>query len=224
MISARQLSKSYLEADGRPVPILQEATLKVARGEFLAVMGPSGSGKSTLLQLVGGLDLDFTGELEVAGQRLRGLDDRALSHFRNASIGFVFQSFHLLPHLDARANVALPGNFVGRAAGGDLERAEAALARVGLAGKAGRMPAQLSGGERQRVALARALFLAPPLLLCDEPTGNLDAGSGAEVRALLGALHAEGQTLVVVTHDPAMAAVASRRVRLSGGALVEERP
>ncbi|MBM4380265.1 MAG: ABC transporter ATP-binding protein [Deltaproteobacteria bacterium] len=198
--------------------------MEVARGEFLAVMGPSGSGKSTLLQLVGGLDLDFTGELEVAGQRLRGLDDRALSRFRNASIGFVFQSFHLLPHLDARANVALPAHFSGEATAGDAARAEAALSRVGLAGKARRLPAQLSGGERQRVALARALFMAPPLLLCDEPTGNLDAGSGAEVRGLLGALHGQGQTLVVVTHDPAMAAVASRCVRLVGGALVEVRP
>jgi putative ABC transport system ATP-binding protein len=224
MISARHLSKAYREADGRAVPILEGASLEIARGDFVAVTGPSGSGKSTLLQLVGGLDLDFSGELEVAGQRLRGLDDVALSRFRNASIGFVFQSFHLLPHLDARSNVALPAHFAGGPVARDVERAEAALARVGLSGKARRMPAQLSGGERQRVALARALFMEPPLLLCDEPTGNLDAASGAEVRALLVALHAQGQTLVVVTHDPAMAAVASRRVRLEGGALVEEGP
>jgi putative ABC transport system ATP-binding protein len=224
MISARGLGKRYREADGGAVSILDGASLDVARGEFVAVTGPSGSGKSTLLQLLGGLDRTFDGELVVGGQSLRGMEDAALSRFRNATIGFVFQSFHLLPHLDARANVALPASFTGLPTPGDAPRAEAALQRVGLAGKERRMPSQLSGGERQRVALARALFMAPPLLLCDEPTGNLDAAAGAVVRELLGALHAQGQTLVVVTHDPAMAAAAGRRLRLSGGTLVEERP
>ena len=205
-------------------PVLRSLDLSVRAGEFVAVIGPSGSGKSTLLQIIGGLDVVYGGEVSVAGTPLRGLGDRALSRFRNAQIGFVFQSFHLVPQLSARENVRLPAFFsVDGALGAESEaRAEAVLARVGLKTKGARLPAQLSGGERQRVAIARALYAKPPLLLCDEPTGNLDARTGAEVIELFQSLHAEGLTLLTVTHEERMSAAAGRVVRLADGKLVAE--
>lgn len=205
-------------------PVLRSLDLSVRAGEFVAVIGPSGSGKSTLLQIIGGLDVFYGGEVSVAGTPLRGLGDRALSRFRNAQIGFVFQSFHLVPQLSARENVRLPAFFsVDGALGAESEaRAEAVLARVGLKTKGARLPAQLSGGERQRVAIARALYAKPPLLLCDEPTGNLDARTGAEVIELFQSLHAEGLTLLTVTHEERMSAASGRVVRLADGKLVAE--
>jgi putative ABC transport system ATP-binding protein len=194
--------------------VLDGVDLDVAQGELVAVMGRSGSGKSTLLHILGGLDSTYTGEVTVAGVSLRGLDDRALSRFRNTTVGFVFQSFHLVPGLNALDNVALPA-FFGEG-GGD---ARSALERVGLGAKATRQPSQLSGGERQRVAIARALFCRPKVLFCDEPTGNLDAATGAEIIALFKSLNAEGLTVLAVTHEERVSAAAGRVLRLEGGRL-----
>jgi putative ABC transport system ATP-binding protein len=216
--------KRYRSADGASPAVLDGADLAVAEGEMVAVVGPSGCGKSTLLNLVGGLDADFEGEVEVAGQRLRGLDDRALAAFRNRTVGFVFQSFNLLAPLTALENVLLPSYF--RDGGGESSakgRAEEALAQVGLSNKARRRPAELSGGERQRVAIARALFGRPRVILCDEPTGNLDAATGAEVIAFFARLSREQrQTLLVATHEERVWRAAGRVVRLAEGRLLEE--
>lgn len=214
MISARGLSRAFSDGEGGTLRVLDGVDLDVAQGEFVAVMGRSGSGKSTLLHILGGLDSTYTGEVNVAGVSLRGLDDRALSRFRNTTVGFVFQSFHLVPGLNALDNVALP-SFFGEG-GGD---ARAALERVGLAAKATRQPSQLSGGERQRVAIARALFCKPKVLFCDEPTGNLDAATGAEIIALFKSLNAEGLTVLAVTHEERVSAAAGRVLRLEGGRL-----
>ena len=187
------------------------------------MVGASGSGKSTLLHVLGGLDTDYQGELEVAGQSLRGLDDAALSRLRNSEVGFIFQSFHLVPGMSALENVRLPAHFTpGMGVAAQEERARGVLQRVGLAGKEGRSPARLSGGERQRVAIARALFCQPKVLLCDEPTGNLDPATGQGIIDLFGSLQAEGLTLLVVTHEPQMSGAAERVLRLEGGKLEPE--
>ena len=228
MITARNLSKRY-PAEGAEGPsadarVLDGLSLDVARGEFVAVVGPSGSGKSTLLHVLGGLDVQFEGEVEVAGQRLTALSEVALARFRNTQVGFVFQSFHLVPALAALENVLMPAYFsaggVGAASRG---RALAALARVGLREKADRVPSQLSGGERQRVAIARALFNDPAVLFCDEPTGNLDAVTGSEIISLFQTLHREGLTLLAVTHEDRMSAAAQRVLRLKDGKLQPEK-
>ena len=198
MISIRGVRKTYPDAEGHPLQVLTGADLSVAEGEMLAVVGPSGCGKSTLLNIVGGLDTDYEGEVVVAGSKLTGLPDRALAAFRNKTVGFVFQSFNLLAPLSALENVLLPSFFAagsGEASGELEERALAALARVGLQDKARRRPPELSGGERQRVAIARALFGQPRLILCDEPTGNLDARTGAEVIDFFVGLAREGGRL-----------------------------
>lgn len=221
MISAKALRKSYVEADGREVRVLDGLSLEIAQGEFVAVVGPSGSGKSTLLHILGGLDVDYQGEVSVAGARVTGLSDKALAHFRNEQVGFVFQSFHLIPNMTALQNVTLPGYFAGTRADAD-QRAAAALDRVGLSAKKDRVPTQLSGGERQRVAIARALFMKPKVLFCDEPTGNLDARTGAEIIDLFKALNREGLTLLAVTHEERMSAAAQRTLRLKDGLLVPE--
>ncbi len=218
MISVSALCRRYEDPAG-PVPVLDGVELHVAPGEFLAVVGRSGSGKSTLLHVLGGLDSAFTGEVEVAGTRLRGLGDAALSRFRNEQVGFVFQSFHLVPGLTALDNVALPAAFGASARADVVAQAHEALARVGLGDKAGRLPSQLSGGERQRVAIARALFNRPKVLLCDEPTGNLDAQTADEVVALFGELNRAGLTVVAVTHEDRLRAAASRVVTLVAGRL-----
>ncbi len=223
MISARGLSRTYLDGDGTKVRVLERLDLDVAAGEFVAIVGSSGSGKSTLLHILGGLDGDFEGEASVAGVALKGLGDRALSRFRSQVVGFVFQSFHLIPNLSARANVMLPAYFGGQTPSAqDHQRADEALSRVGLSGKAERLPTRLSGGERQRVAIARALFGGPKLLLCDEPTGNLDEVSGGEIIDLFRSLHADGLTLLAVTHEARVSGAAQRVLRLSGGVLSKE--
>ncbi len=221
MIHARDVKKEYHDGDGTLVRVLDGLSLDVEKGDFVAVVGPSGSGKSTLLHLLGGLDVHYAGEVEVGGVKLRGLKDRELARFRNTHVGFVFQSFHLIPNLSAVENVLLPSHF-GAVTIEARKRAEALLDRVGLLSKKDRAPVRLSGGERQRVAIARALFSGPKLLLCDEPTGNLDAATGAGVIQLFHELHREGLTVLAVTHEERMSSAARRVLRLKEGRLVEE--
>jgi putative ABC transport system ATP-binding protein len=219
VISARGLSRSYDDGERGPVRVLDDVSLEVQPGEFVAVVGRSGSGKSTLLHVLGGLDTGYRGEVEVAGTRLPGLSDAALARFRNTRVGFVFQSFHLVPGLCAADNVALPSFFSAEPPADVVARALEALARVGLEGKAGRLPSQLSGGERQRVAIARALFARPTVLLCDEPTGNLDAETSAQVVALFRELNRGGLTVLAVTHEERLRDAASRALTLADGRL-----
>jgi putative ABC transport system ATP-binding protein len=201
-------------------PVLRDVSLAVEPGELLSLVGRSGSGKSTLLHIMGGLDRRYSGKASVLGQDLHALDDRRLARFRNREVGFVFQAFNLLDHLTARENVKLPSYF----ADGDTpdadRRAVDALARVGIGDKAESRPSALSGGQKQRVAIARALYHTPKLLLCDEPTGNLDSDTGAQIIELFRALNKEGLTLVIVTHEERVSSVASRVLRLEDGALV----
>jgi putative ABC transport system ATP-binding protein len=221
VIRARNIVKQYLDGDGTQVRVLDGLDLDVEGGDFVAVVGPSGSGKSTLLHLLGGLDVHYQGEVEVAGVKLSGLSEKELARFRNANVGFVFQSFHLIPNLSALENVLLPSHF-GVITVDARKRAEALLERVGLLAKKDRAPVRLSGGERQRVAIARALFTGPKLLLCDEPTGNLDAATGAGVISLFQELHREGLTVLAVTHEERMSSAARRVLRLKEARLVEE--
>jgi putative ABC transport system ATP-binding protein len=218
MISARGVRRAFSDGEGGRLNVLDGVDLEVKQGELVAVMGRSGSGKSTLLHILGGLDSAFEGEVTVAGAALKGLGDRALARFRNSSVGFVFQSFHLVGGLDALDNVALPA-FFGEVEGDSRARAREALERVGLAARAHRQPAQLSGGERQRVAIARAIFARPKVLFCDEPTGNLDAATGAEIIELFRGLNRDGLTILAVTHEERVSNVAQRVLRLEGGKL-----
>ncbi|MFZ5438797.1 MAG: ABC transporter ATP-binding protein [Myxococcota bacterium] len=218
MISASKVSRGYDDGARGVVKVLDGVDLEVAAGEFVAIVGRSGSGKSTLLHVLGGLDSAFTGEVSVAGTRLSRSSDAALSRFRNEAVGFVFQSFHLVSGLSAMDNVMLPAAFAAGEGSGEVQAKEA-LARVGLADKAARLPSQLSGGERQRVAIARALFNRPKVLLCDEPTGNLDAQTADEVIALFKRLNADGLTIVAVTHEDRLREAATRVVTLAGGRL-----
>lgn len=210
--------------DGRPLAILADVNLRVARGGSVAIVGPSGSGKTTLLNLLGTLDRPDAGRLRLDGEDLAGLDEEALARVRNRSIGFVFQSHHLLPHLTVLENVLVPTLATDDAGlvRGAPERAERLLKRVGLGERLGHRPGQLSGGERQRVAVVRALINRPKLLLADEPTGALDQRSARELGALLRELNREeGVTLVVVTHSVELAREMGRVVELVEGRLVE---
>lgn len=221
MISVRGLSKSYRDGD-KTLRVLDAVSLDVAEGEWVAVVGASGSGKSTLLQIVGGLDVAYEGEVTVAGAQLKALDDGALSGLRNRDVGFVFQAFHLVPELTAVENVALPAFFTPGLPPGESERrARWALERVGMAAKADRTPSRLSGGERQRVAIARALLMRPKVLLCDEPTGNLDAATGEGILALFQELHRDGLTLLAVTHEERLSRMAGRVLAIEQGKLIE---
>ena len=219
MISARGLFRSYDDGERGQVRVLDDVSLDVQAGEFVAVVGRSGSGKSTLLHVLGGLDTAYRGEVTVAGTKLSGLSDVALSRFRNEQVGFVFQSFHLVQGLSARDNVALPSFFAPEAPADTEARALEALGRVGLLEKAGRLPSQLSGGERQRVAIARALFARPKVLLCDEPTGNLDAATSEQVVSLFTELNKAGLTVLAVTHEDRLRGAASRVLTLGEGKL-----
>ena len=220
MIALRGVSKVFRDG-GSTQQVLDAVDLDVAPGELVAVVGPSGSGKSTLLYIAGGLDADFTGQASVAGRSWRELPETERARTRGALVGFVFQSFNLLPALSALDNVCLPAHF--RDAPGSraevAQRGMVALGRVGLADKAHKSPAQLSGGERQRVAIARALFAEPRILLADEPTGNLDERTGAAVIATFAELARAGLAVLVVTHEERVSRVATRVLRLEHGRL-----
>ncbi len=218
VVRLNDVTKRY-ESAGPPA--LDGVGLAVGEGESVAVMGPSGSGKSTLLNLVAGLDRPTAGTLEVAGEDLGKLSERRLALFRRARIGIVFQFFHLLDDLTVRDNVLLPAQLAGTPAGAARARAADLLAALGIDRQAGAYPARLSGGQRQRVAIARALINRPALLLADEPTGAVDARTGAQVMDVLRDLGRGGQTLLLVTHDPALAdRSAGRVVELSDGRVV----
>jgi putative ABC transport system ATP-binding protein len=221
LVHARGLRKEYGSGDGL-VRALDAVDLDVSPGEALAVMGPSGCGKSTLLHLLGGLDRPSAGELSVAGQHVGELSERALARLRRDEIGFVFQAYHLMDELTAQENVELPALLAGYPPGEARARATALLERVDLADRARHLPPMLSGGQRQRVAIARALANDPRIVLADEPTGNLDSAAAFDVLRLLEALHTEGLTLVIVTHDERIAAAADRLISMRDGEFVDE--
>ena len=219
MIRVRSLSMR-LASGGRAVDVLTDVSLQVPAGQFLAIAGPSGSGKSTLLGLIAGLDQPTSGRIEVAGVAITDLDEDALARFRRDHVGYVFQSFHLIPTLTAQENVAVPLELAGQADA--TARAGALLAEVGLAERAHHYPVQLSGGEQQRVAIARAVAKRPDALLCDEPTGALDYETGKLVLEVLDRVNRElGTTVAIITHNASIAAMADRVVRLRSGRIVE---
>ncbi len=221
VIETRGLARAYTVGT-QEVLALRGVDLTVRSGEFVALVGTSGSGKTTLLSLLGCLDIPTAGTYRLDGEEVVGLSAARLAEIRNRRIGFVFQSFNLLNGLRADENVALPLRYGGVPRGERLDRARAMLERVGLADRVGHRPNELSGGQQQRVAVARALVTDPALVLADEPTGNLDTHSGTEIMALFDALHDEGRTLVLVTHDNAVASRASRRVHLEDGQIISD--
>jgi len=222
MIQMDGIRKTYGVGDVE-VPAVRDISLHIRKGEFVAIMGPSGCGKSTLMNLMGCLDTPDAGSYLLGGQEVAGLDDDALSTIRNRKIGFVFQSFNLLPRATALENVELP--LIYRDEGGIKAKAAAALASMGLADRTHHKPTELSGGQQQRVAVARALVTDPAILMADEPTGNLDTKASEEVMALFGELHRQGRTIVLVTHQPDIARSAERIIHLKDGQVVwESRP
>jgi putative ABC transport system ATP-binding protein len=219
MIELRAVSKT-VTSGSEPLTILHPLTTQIPRGQFVAIVGPSGSGKSTLLGLIAGLDAPTSGSVIIDGVDITRLDEDGLARLRGEKIGFVFQFFHLIPSLTAHENVAVPMEIAGVADA--AERARALLEEVGLTGRAHHYPSQLSGGEQQRVALARALANNPPIVLADEPTGNLDSHNGRHIMELLRNIHqARGTTLVLVTHDAELASQADSRLVLRDGRVVE---
>src|SRR5438309_11180361 len=222
VIETHQLTKEFIR-DEFHVVALKHVDITISRGEFIALMGPSGSGKSTLLHLIAAMDRATGGEILVLGQNLRALNDRAIARWRNEHIGFVFQSFNLIPVLTAIENVELPLKLTALKKKERMEHAATALKLVGLGDRLGHLPRQLSGGQEQRVAIARAIVTDPDLILADEPTGNLDAQSAQEILTLLGRLNKEfGKTILLVTHDPHAARFASRIRHLEKGELLPE--
>jgi putative ABC transport system ATP-binding protein len=222
LVSINKLNKFY-QRGAEKVQVLQDLDLEIQQGDFLALMGPSGSGKSTLLNLIGGLDRPSSGSLRVDGKDITALDESTLSRWRASNIGFVFQMYNLLPVLSAERNVELPLLLTGLSASERRKRAQAALQLVGLADRAKHKPRELSGGQEQRVGIARAIVSDPKLLLCDEPTGDLDRKSGDEILDLLQALNQQqGKTIIMVTHDPRAAERAKRVLHLEKGQLVRE--
>jgi len=221
MIELDRVWRTYRVGDGE-VHALADVSLSIGAGEHVAIVGPSGSGKSTMLHVLGCLDRPTSGAYRFDGRDVGALSEEERSLLRRRRIGFVFQFFHLLPRLSALGNVELPMLFAGVATDERRDRAARALAAVGLTGRAGHRPDQLSGGERQRVAIARAVVMGPSLLLADEPTGNLDRASARDVMELLEGMRGDGVTLVVVTHDAAVAARARRVVRMEDGRVLGE--
>ena len=219
-VSATALTRSYGDGDSA-MHALRGVSLEVAAGRFTAVMGPSGSGKSTLMHLMAGLDVPSAGTVSIGGEDITCMSDRQLTRLRRRHIGFIFQSFNLLPTLSAEENVVLPLAVAGRRP--DAATVETLLSRVGLLDRRDHKPAQLSGGQQQRVAIARALITGPTVLFADEPTGNLDSAAGADVLQLLrDAVDLDGQTTVMVTHDPRAAAIADRVLFLADGRVVDD--
>ncbi len=216
VIELREVEKTYRSG---PVEVraLQGVSLRIDRGEYVAVMGPSGSGKSTLMHILGCLDVPTGGQFLLAGEDVGEMDETELAHVRNRQIGFVFQQFNLLPSLSAWRNVELPLTYAGIARDGRRERAQATLGRVGLAERMNHRPGELSGGQQQRVAVARALVTDPALILADEPTGNLDSAATDDVLALFDELHAQGRTIVLITHEAEVAERARRVIRVRDG-------
>jgi putative ABC transport system ATP-binding protein len=222
VIQTRDLTKEFVR-DEFHVVALKDANIEINKGEFVALMGPSGSGKSTLLHLIAAMDRPTDGEILVLGENLRKLSDREIAHWRNVHIGFVFQSFNLIPVLTAIENVELPLKLTSLKKKERMEHASTALKLVGLGDRLTHLPRQLSGGQEQRVAIARAIVTDPDLILADEPTGNLDATSATEVLTLLSRLNKEfGKTIVMVTHDPHAARFASKIRHLEKGELLPE--
>jgi len=222
LVKISNVEKVYRRGDER-IQVLQSLSVNIARGEFLALMGPSGSGKSTLLNLIGGLDRPTAGSVEVGGERIDQMSDGRLAAWRARHVGFVFQMFNLLPALTAEKNVELPLLLTNLSKGQRKKHVDTALAVVGLTDRARHFPRQLSGGQEQRVGIARAIVTDPTLLLCDEPTGDLDRKAGDEVLDLLQALNRDhGKTILMVTHDPHAAVRATRTLHLDKGQLVEE--
>ncbi len=221
LIETRNLHKTFLMGRER-VHALAGVDLSIETRNFCTIMGPSGSGKSTLLYLLGGLDRPTSGEIEVAGQTIQQLDENALAHYRQRTVGFIFQSFNLIPSLTAWENVAFPMRFARVPRRQRLIKAYELLSRVGLADRIHHRPTELSGGQQQRVAVARSLVNDPQLILADEPTGNLDSSSGNSIMELLAELHQSGRTVLVVTHDPRMVAYATQTVYMLDGQIVSE--
>jgi ABC-type lipoprotein export system ATPase subunit len=221
MIELDRITKTYLRDDGTPVPALRDISCRIGAGEFVTVRGASGSGKSSLLNILGCLDTPTSGIYRLAGEDVSGYTDRQRSAIRARRIGFVFQSFNLLPRTTAVENVEVPALY----SGGDVDRSKALalLKRVGLAERSGHFVTELSGGEQQRVAIARALMNNPPLLLADEPTGNLDAAVGDSIMELLTELNKEGLTIVLVTHDERVASYAARELLIRDGVIASDR-
>jgi putative ABC transport system ATP-binding protein len=221
VIDMKHLWKTY-RPGSLAVHALRGVTLNVDRGEFVAVMGPSGSGKSTLMHIMGCLDIPTSGTYELSGEDVSEMSENSLAHIRNREIGFVFQQYNLLPRLTAWRNVELPLMYARVPAPERRRRALASLQQVGLAERVDHRPTELSGGQQQRVALARALVTNPALLLADEPTGNLDTASALEILGLLQDLHRSGRTVVLITHEPDVAAVAGRVLRIRDGQIDSE--
>jgi len=221
MIELSDLTRLYRVGD-QTVKALQAASLSIPDGDYVAIMGPSGSGKSTLLHLLGCLDRPTSGSYRLDGREVATLDESELAEVRSRKIGFVFQFFHLVPRLSAEGNVELPMILAGVRPADRRARASEALGAVGLSDRADHRPDQLSGGQRQRVAIARATVMRPSILLADEPTGNLDRASGAEIIELLERMNGDGLTLIVVTHDPEVGHRARRVVKLVDGRIVSD--
>ncbi len=219
LIEISNLKKHYLSGD-ETVEALRGVDIAIEEGEFITIMGQSGSGKSTLLSVLGGMNHPTTGEVEMAGVKIYRLSAEKLADFRAASLGFVFQSFHLIPYLTALENVMLPLAIVKTSSAAKKNAARQALERVGLGAKVDRLPNQLSGGEQERVAIARAIVNNPRILLADEPTGNLDSKTSEEVMALFRELNDAGQTVVMVTHNPDNGRYADRTITLKDGMVV----
>jgi len=222
LVSVKNVVKTYTRGKQK-VEVLHRLNLDIQAGEFLALMGPSGSGKTTLLNLIGGLDRPDQGEIDVAGQRIDKLSNRDLAKWRARNVGFVFQFYNLMPMLSAERNVELPLLLTNLSRSRRKQNVQAALQLVGLADRASHKPSELSGGQQQRVAIARALVADPSLLVCDEPTGDLDRHTAEEILNLMQTLNREQKkTIIMVTHDPKAAEYASRQVHLDKGALLDE--
>jgi putative ABC transport system ATP-binding protein len=221
LIEISNLTKHYTSGD-ETVAALRGVDLRVEEGEFVSIMGQSGSGKSTLLSVLGGMNHPTAGTVEMAGVRLFELPGERLADFRAGNLGFVFQSFHLIPYLTAMENVMLPLAITRMKRGDKIAAANEALASVGLAGKGGRLPSRLSGGEQERVAIARAIVNRPRIILADEPTGNLDTRTSEEVMNLFMELNRSGQTVIMVTHNPENCTYSDRTIRLRDGLIVSD--